>query len=71
MLLANRQNEILFWLQTNSVEGYLILDDNELESFLEAPDPDLDLHFIKTIRETGLRRCHIKKAINILNNNLD
>jgi len=66
----DRADEIWSWLNNaqESVETYVILDDDRLEAKRDNSDPVLDMHFVRTSWLDGLQDRHVEKAISILNN---
>jgi hypothetical protein len=58
-----RSKEIKFWLEKNSVENFVVLDDIELKGFGKRM-----IHVYQGWDQGGLKESHVEKAIWVLKN---
>jgi hypothetical protein len=69
---GNRLDEILFWVEQNKPENWVVLDDWPLDDFNPKDDTikkDLVLrHFVQTNKDVGFTERDAEKAISILTN---
>ena len=62
---GNRIDEIVFWIEQNKPDNWVVIDDWDLNNFPNAT-ADFNAHFVQTDERLGLERSDAEKAISIL-----